>query len=905
MARYTTASGKSISLGKKLGAGGEGAVYDIVGAPQLVAKMYHAHRLNHALANKVRAMVADPPEDATRKPPLNHVSIAWPIDVVLSGRNFAGYIMPKLPKSDDLYDLLQPQQRKKQHGQLNHRHLYRTARNLALAMEAIHQKNYVIGDVNFKNALFNDDALITVVDCDSMQVTEANGTVHRCIVGMPEYTSPELQGKDFNKEIRTANHDAFGLAVLIFQLLMQGFHPFTGRAKPGTPDVEQSHVYCIQQQIFPYLDNQPYEPPKVAPSFHALPPMLQLLFTRAFTQINNRPTPKEWAQVISMIEKRLVPCNNDPTHYYPSDGACVICEIDYNSGRRQRTTPAPSPTINMQVPLNQPSAGATVPNPAPVSTPSNTTGPLRPTPISTPNTPIGSSNTPPQPTRQPASTTPRPSPTSTPNTSFSIPNAPMGGRLWWSWLLSAGVRLFSTIRRWIKVIAVVVVGLFLVGAIISGYNAMVAMQNSTPSTTVVVSEPTLAPTIASIAPTDVPTIVPTVAPIPASNASDGLAACEPTTMIERMWPMLNITTQAQLVRTSIGDTVASRFGPVIDVSSALTPPANQPVSAVQLIESCGSGFGRLVDVNDTVAATFVGCANQACSTSNLIPITQAYDVLIRNGNQQTINVSSRTSLLNQLLQRRTNNPELTVAVLRQTGFNQQTFANVVMPLLQKPLVTIRNNTVIWQAKTSTQTQVSIPANTRWYAPDANIVTDATNSQINQITHVVDLNGLTWQDGKPIMANEYIAWFESCKTRQDTHPACHYINSIGGSGSRLTITYVPGVPSDLADSIAPLAIRGGGNSTSSLLSSTTSQWRMAKPFEPTSNTLTDSQYTITIETYTDVQQFVARLRRNDTQIAIAEYQYAPQVLAILAETPLDGNNRLELVPTGGMYVVQTN
>jgi hypothetical protein len=258
-------------------------------------------------------------------------------------------------------------------------------------------------------------------------------------------------------------------------------------------------------------------------------------------------------------------------------------------------------------------------------------------------------------------------------------------------------------------------------------------------------------------------------------------------------------------------------------------------------------------------------------------------VLIRNGNQQTINVSSRTSLLNQLLQRRTNNPELTVAVLRQTGFNQQTFANAVMPLLQKPLVTIRNNTIIWQAKTSTQIQVSIPANTRWYAPDANIVTDATNSQINQITHVVDLNGLTWQDGKPIMANEYIAWFESCKTRQDTHPACHYI----------------------ADSIAPLAIRGGGNSTSSLLSSTTSQWRMAKPFEPTSNTLTDLQYSITIETYTDVQQFVARLRRNDTQIAIAEYQYAPQVLAILAETPLDGNNRLELVPTGGMYVVQTN
>jgi hypothetical protein len=739
-----------------------------------------------------------------------------------------------------------------------------------------------------------------------MQVTDDKGTVHRCIVGMPEYTSPELQGKDFNKEVRTANHDAFGLAVLIFQLLMQGFHPFTGRAKPGTPDVEQSHVYCIQQQIFPYLDNQPYEPPKVAPSFHALPPMLQLLFTRAFTQINNRPTPKEWAQVINLVEKRLVPCQNDPTHYYPSDGACVICEIDYNSGRRQRTSPAPSPTITMQVPLNQPSTSTTVPNPAPVSTPSNTTGPLRPTPISAPNTPTASLNIPPQ----PIPTTPRTPPNSAPNTSFSIPSAPMGGRLWWSWLLSAGMGLFSTIRRWIKFIAVVIVGIFLIGAIVSGYNAIVAMQNSSPSTTIAIPEPTLAPTEPPVTPTEVSIVAPTVAastiaPTTVSNSSSGLAVCDPATMLDNIWPMLNTTTHAKLVRTSIGDSVASRFGPVIDVSSALTPPANQPVSTIQVIESCGSGLGRLIDVHDTASATFIGCANQACNTDNLLPVTQAYDVLIRSGDQQTINVSGRTSLLEQLVQRRTSNPALTVVLLRQTGFNQQTFANMVMPLLQKPLVTIRNNTVIWQSKTSTESQVSIPPNTKWYTPERNIVIDATTAQITQITHIVDLNGLTWQDGTQIMASAYIAWFESCETRKDTHPACHYVNSIGGSGSRLTITYVPGVPRDLAETIAPLAIRGGGNSTSSLLQSTTSQWRMAKPFDPTSNLLTDSQYTITIETYTDVQQFVARLRRNDTQIAIAEYQYAPQVLAILAETPLDGNNRLELVPTGGMYVVQTN
>ena len=38
-------------------------MYTVVGQPNSVAKIYHAHRLNNALADKVKAMVADPPED--------------------------------------------------------------------------------------------------------------------------------------------------------------------------------------------------------------------------------------------------------------------------------------------------------------------------------------------------------------------------------------------------------------------------------------------------------------------------------------------------------------------------------------------------------------------------------------------------------------------------------------------------------------------------------------------------------------------------------------------------------------------------------------------------------------------------------------------------------------------------
>jgi len=47
-------------------------------------------------------------------------------------------------------------------------------------------------------------------------------------VGKPEYTAAELQGRDFSTMDRKASHDNFGLAVLIFHLLMEGIHPFAG-----------------------------------------------------------------------------------------------------------------------------------------------------------------------------------------------------------------------------------------------------------------------------------------------------------------------------------------------------------------------------------------------------------------------------------------------------------------------------------------------------------------------------------------------------------------------------------------------------------------------------------------------------------------------------------------------------
>jgi len=50
-----------------------------------------------------------------------------------------------------------------------------------------------------------------------------------------------LQGQPFGDVVRLAEHDRFGLGVLIFQLLMEGSHPFRSqwRGAGDPPPVEE------------------------------------------------------------------------------------------------------------------------------------------------------------------------------------------------------------------------------------------------------------------------------------------------------------------------------------------------------------------------------------------------------------------------------------------------------------------------------------------------------------------------------------------------------------------------------------------------------------------------------------------------------------------------------------------
>lgn len=323
--------------GELVGKGGEAVIYPVPDQPALVAKIYHKPIAERA--DKLAAMIAAPPTDPMAQ--TGHVSIAWPtarLFAIDGERHCVGYLMPRVREARLLYEFFNPKARQEMCKGFHHGYLLRTARNLASAVRAVHERGYVIGDVNESNILATGRALVTLVDTDSFQVA-APEQMFRCGVGKPEYTPPELQGARFSEVDRGQEHDRFGLAVLIFQLLMQGTHPFqgifTGQGEPGT--IPQR----IRAGFWPYTQapEVPFRPSPHAPPFTVLPAQVRELMERCFEKGQadpaGRPDASSWQKALGLAEEELQPCaRNDQHRYHRGLGdACPWCEMAQRQGR--------------------------------------------------------------------------------------------------------------------------------------------------------------------------------------------------------------------------------------------------------------------------------------------------------------------------------------------------------------------------------------------------------------------------------------------------------------------------------------------------------------------------------------------------------------------------------------------
>lgn len=334
--------GNRYQLSRVIGKGGQATVYRVAGSSTYLAKIYVHPRPEDE--KKLTWMVANPPDDPSAH--LQHASIAWPTHLLYKpDQTFAGYLMPYVRNAVAILNVFNPRLRARTLPEFDIRYLHRTARNLAAALGALHARDYVVGDLNESNVMVTPTTLVTMIDTDSFQVRiTPRGkppVIYPCPVGKFEYLPPELQAQSLKDVYRLPEHDRFALAVLIFQLLMDGNHPFRAKwNRPGeVPPLEER----IRVGWYPYrngsvsrgrvpLSTLPVSPPDNAPDPVFLHPAIVTLFQQCFILGHDapaaRPPAEEWENAIAHAEKAIRPCGHG--HYFSTHlGGCPYCALDY------------------------------------------------------------------------------------------------------------------------------------------------------------------------------------------------------------------------------------------------------------------------------------------------------------------------------------------------------------------------------------------------------------------------------------------------------------------------------------------------------------------------------------------------------------------------------------------------
>lgn len=322
-------NGKKHRLGKRVGRGGEGDVYLLEDDHSVAVKIYTLASLDDR-AEKIKAFVQ---EELYKRAS----QVAFPIAEVHNTQTgvFIGFTMKMVANYKPLHELYAPGARRVHFPQADYRFLVRTASNIARAVASVHANNCVIGDINHSGILVSDRAMVSLIDADSFQIKTRNGQF-LCKVGVPEYTPPELQGASLQGVTRSANHDAFGLAVVIFQLLFMGRHPFVGTTRKGAgdPPALQENIRLLRY-AYTDLRNVGMDQPPGTPSIADFHPKVAEFFDKAFglDGLANRPSSNDWVAVLDELESRLVKCQDNPLHFIPQGSSeCAWCDMERQLG---------------------------------------------------------------------------------------------------------------------------------------------------------------------------------------------------------------------------------------------------------------------------------------------------------------------------------------------------------------------------------------------------------------------------------------------------------------------------------------------------------------------------------------------------------------------------------------------
>ena len=283
-----------LDTGKVIGSGGEGAVYEDRNDPGMVIKVLHPQHATPERAAKLQAMCHNPPQNAQ--------ALSWP-NVVETESGGLRYRMPKASRGlGTAYRFISANERRQLPSrQQEYDHRNQLGVKIAEAFRWLHAIHVRIGDVNPSNILVSDDGTVMLIDCDSFQIPGPPGhQPYPCVVGSPEYTAPEID--DFQRQFRSQDSDNFSLAVLLYQLLGNGSHPYQGidaSADDAVSNIRErikGHRFAHQSRAGRWRPT-----PGQIRSWRSMPEPVRNAFLQAFSPGGShigRPSADAWASIL-------------------------------------------------------------------------------------------------------------------------------------------------------------------------------------------------------------------------------------------------------------------------------------------------------------------------------------------------------------------------------------------------------------------------------------------------------------------------------------------------------------------------------------------------------------------------------------------------------------------------------
>jgi TonB family protein len=330
-----------VDQGRPLGRGATATVYPArLGGISLAAKVFHDDQ--RVPAAKLGAMMGNPPrglisngDDGGR-----HPRLAWPLAILSdTGGIDRGFLMPLLDLRDTFpldyfYDPILAKKLKSS-SEIALPFQIEIARHLSLLVASIHNRGHHFIDMKPQNIRVKRGTYeVSLLDCDGFSIVGLDGTRYSATLLSTDYISPEAyRGRTSPIQLGEAQ-DRYALAVLIFQLLNRGVHPFQGIIQNGI-DGPATNDEKAAQGLYPHgIVADARIQPRPSSIHHLLDDELRALFDQAFIkEPEKRPSALDWTKKLRSLcqPDALARCTkepNNPKHISFRGKECPACHLE-------------------------------------------------------------------------------------------------------------------------------------------------------------------------------------------------------------------------------------------------------------------------------------------------------------------------------------------------------------------------------------------------------------------------------------------------------------------------------------------------------------------------------------------------------------------------------------------------